>query len=54
LEEDVLQDIVSQVFVLHHAGDQQIERGVVPLDQDFERILIADVCLVDQVVIRQV
>jgi hypothetical protein len=54
LEEDVLQDIVSEVFVAHQVADQQQEQGAVPLDQDFERALLADVRLFDQDVIRQV
>jgi len=54
LEEDVLQDIVSEVFVPHQAGDQQKEQGAVAVDQDFKRALIADLRLLDQDVIRQV
>jgi hypothetical protein len=54
LDEDVLQDIVSEMFVAHHARDQQKEQGAVPLEQDFERARIADLRLLDQVVIRQV
>jgi hypothetical protein len=54
LEEDALQDIVSEVFVSHHAADQEVEQGAVPVDQDFERALIADLRLLDQVVICQV
>jgi len=50
----VLQDIVSEIFVAHQVGDQEKEQGSVPLDQDFERALIADVRLLDQDVIRQV
>jgi hypothetical protein len=52
LDEDVLQDIVSEMFVPHDAGDQEKERGTVPLKQDFERTLIADTRLLDQIVIR--
>jgi len=54
LDEDVLQDIVSEVFVAHHTRDQLKEQGAVPLEQDFERAWIADLRLLDQVVIRQV
>jgi len=54
LEEDVLQDIVSEVFVAHYAGNQGKEEGAVPLEQDFERAWIADLRLLDQVAIRQV
>jgi len=54
LEEDTLQDIVSEVFVSHHAGDQEVEQGAVPLNQDFERAWIADLRLLEQVVICQV
>ena len=50
----MLQDIVSEVFVAHHAGNQEKEQGAVPLDQDFERTWITDLRLLDQVVIRQV
>lgn len=50
----MLQDIVSEVFVPHQLGDQEIKQGAVPLAQDFERVLIADVRLSDQYVIRQV
>jgi hypothetical protein len=35
-------------------GDQEIKQGAVAVDQDFERVLIADVRLSDQYVIRQV
>jgi hypothetical protein len=54
LKEDVLQDIVCEVFVAHDAGNQRKEQGAVPVDQHFERILIADVYSVDQNIIRQV
>jgi hypothetical protein len=54
LEEDVLQDIVSEVFILQELGDQQKEQSAVPADQHFERALIAHLCLLDQDVIRQV
>jgi hypothetical protein len=53
LEEDVLQDVMSQVFVAHYARNQEKEQGAVPVDQHFERILIANVCLVDQDSIRR-
>jgi hypothetical protein len=45
---------VSEVFVTHHARDQQKEQGAVPLDQDFERAWIAALRLLDQDLIRQV
>jgi len=54
LDKDVLQDIVSEVFVPHQAGDQQKEQGTVAVDQHFKRALIADVRSLDQDVIRQV
>jgi hypothetical protein len=54
LEEDVLQDIVSQVFVADDARNQEKEQGAISVDQHFERILIADVYSVDQDIIRQV
>ena len=53
LEEDVLQGIVSQVFVAHYARNQEKEQGAISVDQHFERILIANVCLVDQDIIRR-
>jgi hypothetical protein len=54
LEEDVLQNIVSEMFVPHQVGDKQKEQVSVPVDQDFERALIANVRSLDQDVIRQV
>jgi len=48
----MLQDIMGKVFVPHNAGDQEKERGTVPLKQDFERALVADLRLLDQIIIR--
>jgi hypothetical protein len=41
LEQDVLQDIVSEVFVSYHLRDQPEEQGAVPIDQHFKCVLIA-------------
>ena len=54
MEEDVLQDILREVFVLHQAADQPHEQGAVAVDQHFERAVIAGVRSLDQDVIRQI
>jgi len=41
LDEDVLQDIVREVFVAHQSAGQEKEQGAAAVDQDFECALIA-------------
>jgi len=53
LEEDVLQDIMSEVFVPQQVRGQAKEQGAIPGDEDLERAVITELRLLDKDSIRK-